>query len=126
MCRSSGQLVALLTKMARNKLAWQVRRSRQHRRDVRRVDEGNSVDVTNLVSAAPGPLRHLEGRELLHEAWRRMDPQMRRIASRRLDGQSWDQIAFSIGGTGEARRKQYQRGLDSIARLLGINNDVGV
>ena len=35
--RSSGQLVALLTKMARNKLAWQVRRSRQHRRDVRRV-----------------------------------------------------------------------------------------
>ena len=82
------------------------------------------MDVTNLVSAGPGPLRHLEG-ATLHEAWRRMDLQMRGSPRDAWTGKAGPDC-ISIGGTGEARRKQYQRGLDSIARLLGINNDVGV
>jgi hypothetical protein len=80
--------------------------------------------VAKLVSTAPGPERQAEGRELLHEAWQRMDQELRQIVSRRLDGESWDQVASAMGGTTEARRKQYQRGLDSIARVLGIDDDV--
>lgn len=122
--RSPAQLVALLTRMARHKLAWQVRHSRQLRRDVRRVAGRDSAAAANVVSTAPGPARHAEGRELLRQTWQQMDPQMRRIASLRLDGQSWEQVAATMGGTGEARRKQYHRGLDSIARLLGIDHDL--
>ncbi len=116
-----AQLVALLTKMAHHKLAWQARRSRQRRRDVRRVTEPSATAVAKLVSTAPGPARQAEGRELLHEAWQRMDLELRQLVSRRLDGESWDQVASAMGGTAEARRKQYQRGLDSDARLLGID-----
>jgi hypothetical protein len=52
-----------------------------------------------------------------------MDEELRSIASHRLKGMNWAQIAATMGGTGESRRKQYQRGLDRIARLVGIEDD---
>jgi hypothetical protein len=55
-----------------------------------------------------------------------MDHQLRQIASRRIDGQSWDQVASAMGGSAEARRKEYQRGLDVIANLLGIDDDAEI
>jgi RNA polymerase sigma-70 factor (ECF subfamily) len=120
------QLVALLTKMARNKLATQARNNRRQRRDVRRVTARTPTAFAKLVSRSPGPARQAEGRELLREAWQRMDHQLRQIASRRIDGQSWDQVASAMGGSAEARRKEYQRGLDVIANLLGIDDDAEI
>jgi hypothetical protein len=52
-----------------------------------------------------------------------MDGEPRQMASHRLDGKGWSEIAAAIGGTSEARRKQYQRGLDRITRLLGVDAD---
>ncbi len=50
-----------------------------------------------------------------------MDSELREIATRRLDGQSWAQVAEAIGGTAGARRMQFDRGLDEIAERLGID-----
>jgi RNA polymerase sigma-70 factor (ECF subfamily) len=123
--RHPSQLVALLTKMAHNKLKLHVRYNLLQCRDVRRVSD-TSQRALELASRAPGPARQAEGRELLRSAWQRMDSTMREIAGHRLNGETWDRIALKMGGTGESRRKQYQRGMDEIARVLGIDDDVQI
>lgn len=117
-----AQLVALLTKMARNKLAWHARHSSQARRDIRRVAQTPDAGMA-ISSPDVGPVRRALGRELLEQVWQHMDADVRQMASYRLDGKGWDEIAIGIGGTSESRRKQYQRGLDRIARILNVDDD---
>lgn len=120
--RHPAQLVALLTKMAHNKLAWHARHSSQQRRDIHRAP--HTADTTlGIASCAAGPVRQTLGRELLEQVWQHMDVELRQMASLRLNGKGWAEIAATIGGTSESRRKQYQRGLDRIARLVGIEDD---
>jgi RNA polymerase sigma-70 factor (ECF subfamily) len=121
--RHPSQLVALLTKMTQNKLAWHIRHNLLQRRDVRRVCH-TSPQALELASSAAGPARQAEGRELLRCAWQHMDSTIREIATHRLNGESWDVIASKMGGTGDSRRKQYQRGMDEVARSLGIDDNM--
>jgi RNA polymerase sigma-70 factor (ECF subfamily) len=120
------QLVALLTKMAHNKIAQQIRYHHQKRRDIRRKD----VDTEAAVLVCRGgfdPARQIQAKELLERVWQSMDSELRAIASRRFEGQSWAEIAQALGGTAGARRKQFERGLNQIAGRLGIDeaiNDV--
>jgi RNA polymerase sigma-70 factor (ECF subfamily) len=123
--RHPSQLVALLTKMAHNKLTWHFRHNTFQRRNVRRISDSSS-EVLRLASSAPGPARQAEGRELLRCAWQQMDTTMRQIATHRLNGETWDQLALEMGGTGESRRKQYQRRMDEIARALGIDDETPI
>lgn len=116
-----SQLVALLTKMARNKIAGQARYHRQKRRDIRRKESQDGT-ITQLTSG-PDPAQQAQAKELLERMWQSMDLELREIASRRLDGQSWEQVAMEIGGTAGARRKQFERGLDEIAERLGIDEE---
>ena len=114
-----GQLVALLTRMAHNKLAMQVRSQHQQRRDVRRV---SSISTTPAMPAdkSPGPQQQAVDRDLLSRAYGLMDPEVRQIADCRAGGTEWDEIAARLGGTAEARRKQFRRAMDEIARTLEI------
>jgi RNA polymerase sigma-70 factor (ECF subfamily) len=114
-----GQLVALLTRMAHNKLAMQVRSQRQQRRDVRRV---SSISTTQAMPAdkTPGPEQQAVHRDLLSRAYGLMNPEVRQIADCRAGGTEWDEIAARLGGTAEARRKQFRRAMDEIARTLEI------
>ena len=120
--RHPAQLVALLTKMAHNKLAWHARHSSQQRRDMHRASNTTDVAVS-VASPAAGPVRQALGRELLEQVWQQMDGELRQMAAHRLDGKGWGEIAAAIGGTSDARRKQYQRGLDRIARHLGVEDN---
>jgi RNA polymerase sigma-70 factor (ECF subfamily) len=120
--RHPAQLVALLTKMAHNKLAWHARHSLQQRRDVRRTP--HSMDATaSVASGAASPVRQALGRELLEQVWQHMGEELREVASLRLNGKSWSEIAATVGGTSESRRKQYQREMDRIARLVGVDDE---
>jgi hypothetical protein len=47
-----------------------------------------------------------------------MTPEIRAIAVRRMDGQLWPAIADALGGTAEARRKQFERALAPIVESL--------
>jgi len=113
------QLVALLTRMAQNKLAMQARRQHQQRRDVRRV--GGLPDGSAAPEdKAPGPAKQAVDRDLLSRAYALMDPEVRQIADCRAGGIDWPTIAVRLGGTAEARRKQFRRAIDDIAQTLGI------
>ena len=113
-----GQLVALLTRMAKNKLSHRVVEQQAQRRDVRR-DGG--VDSVEAVDPQPGPERRVAGRELLEAVRARLGAEERGIADRRGEGRSWAEIAEEFGGTGDARRKQLARALDRIAVDLGLD-----
>jgi hypothetical protein len=49
-----------------------------------------------------------------------MDVQVREMAVCRTRGMEWSEIAAQIGGTADARRKQFQRAVDQIAKTLQV------
>lgn len=114
-----AQLVALLTKMAVNKLAMHTRRQLRQRRDVRRVAD-LADGMADIPADSAEPPRLAIGRELLDRAYAMMDGEVRDIAERRAAGEEWTQIAAQLGGTADARRKQFQRAIDRIAASFEI------
>jgi RNA polymerase sigma-70 factor (ECF subfamily) len=114
-----GQLVALLTKMAQNKLAMHARDQYRQRRDVRRVTR-IADDWTAPADKAPGPEQQAINRDLLKRAYELMEPDVRQIADCRVRGTNWSDIAAELGGTADSRRKQFRRAMDGIAQSLEI------
>jgi RNA polymerase sigma factor (sigma-70 family) len=116
------QLVGLLVTMARNKVASLARRERARDSDWRREEAG----ALDTVNDGFEPSRRLAGRDLLAEVHRRLSTEESALASLRGRGESWRQIAASLGGTAEARRKQLARALDRVTEELGIDELVDV
>jgi RNA polymerase sigma-70 factor (ECF subfamily) len=112
-----SQLIRLLVAMARNKLAMQVRRQRSARRDHRR-NEG--LGEAEPPAADRSPSQVVAGRELLAELRQRLTEEERRLADLRTGGLAWAEVAAEMGGTAQARRKQFERALDRVARELGL------
>jgi RNA polymerase sigma-70 factor (ECF subfamily) len=115
-----AQLVALLTKMAHNKLAMHARSEYQQRRDIRRATQLTD-DLAESPLKAPQPFEQAADRDLLEQAFQLMDPQMRQMADSRAEGAGWTDIASKLGGTAEARRKQFRRAMNRIAEALRID-----
>jgi hypothetical protein len=115
-------LVKLLVVMARNKLAFHVRKERAARRDNRRV-EPVSLDRLNIARTGTSPSDEVAGRELLAAFRQRLSDEERQLAERRAHGDDWASIASALGGTPEGRRKQLERAVDRVARQLGIEDD---
>jgi RNA polymerase sigma-70 factor (ECF subfamily) len=118
--RDPAQLVALLTKMAHNKLAMRARHQYRRRRDIRREIPLEEMYGEPTVTPAE-PAQQVLGRELIERAFALMEPQVRDIAIRRASGMEWAEIAAQLGGTADARRKQFQRAVDQIALTLNID-----
>src|SRR5262249_12882174 len=102
-----GQLVRLLVGMARNKLAERVRHHHRHSRGVRRTD--SAVTDRPAAAADESPSQAVAGRELLAMFHERLTPEERQVADLRAKGLDWAAVAGELGGTPEARRKQYTR-----------------
>lgn len=117
-----AQLVALLARMTRNKLAGQARQYRRRKRDARR-DAGGGDALGGVPAAATGPADAAAARELLSAVLDRLDGEEREIAQRRALGQEWATVAAEMGGTAEGRRKQLARALDRLAPDLGLVGD---
>jgi DNA-directed RNA polymerase specialized sigma24 family protein len=115
--RAPAQVLALLTKMAQNKANQRIRNQYRKRRDVRRV-QAIAVEDARVASTEPGPARRSEDRDLLNHVLAMMTPEIRAIAMRRMEGQDWPKIAATLGGTAEARRKQFDRAMLPIAQLI--------
>jgi hypothetical protein len=58
------------------------------------------------------------GRELLEEFRRRLSEEERALADLRAQGCEWPEIAARLGGTPEARRKQFARAVDRVEEQL--------
>jgi len=111
------QLLALLTKMAQNKLGMRVRRQYRQCRDARRISP-MTVEEMEVVSTSPGPAREAAGRDLLERVLSSMSPEIRELAQRRMRGDSWGEIALATGGTADGRRKQFERAVSLVVDTL--------
>jgi RNA polymerase sigma factor (sigma-70 family) len=109
----------LLARMAGNKLNDQHRRHLTVRRDIGRASEQLPDDV--MPPAVETPSMALSNQELLEESVRRMTPEERELRELFLgDGLNWAAIAAKLGGTAEARRKQWERARDRVTQELGL------
>jgi RNA polymerase sigma-70 factor (ECF subfamily) len=116
-----GQLLRLLTAMARNKLNSQARKQHAQRRDSRRVAAGGQ-DEGRLVAAGESPSKVVAARDLLQEVHRRLSPDERRLLEMRNQRHGWSAIAAELGGGAEALRRRLSRALDRIAAQLGLDD----
>jgi RNA polymerase sigma-70 factor (ECF subfamily) len=116
-----GQVVSLLTRMARHKLLHRVNRHQAKRRDLRR-DWAAEPGDSEPASPEPSPSVYAANRDLLEAVRCRLNGDERRLADRRAEGYDWATIAAEVGGTAEARRKQLARALDRVAGELGLDN----
>lgn len=118
------QLVKLLVGIARNKVAFQARKEQAQCRDNRRMA---AVDLHDLAVAAadPSPSAVVAGAELLQAFRDKLAPEERQLADLRAQGYGWAEIAAEVGGTAEARRMQFTRALDRVARQLGLEQPHG-
>lgn len=119
------QLVGLLVKMVQNKLAYQVRRHRAQRRDVKRGISADDSQASELHAVSPSASQEAMAQELLGLIRSRLNPDERQIAELRRQGYQWDEIARQLGGTAEARRKQFQRAIRVIATDLQLDEEKG-
>ena len=116
---SPEQLRGLLARMAGNKLNDQHRRHLAVRRDIGRNGEQLPNDV--IPTGVETPSVTLGNHELLEEAVRRMTPEERELRELFLgEGLAWADIAVKLGGTAEARRKQWERARDRVTQELGL------
>lgn len=115
-----AQVYGLLMKMATNKLGVRARNIFRKRRDARRLSP-QDVDEVDVVSIVPSPSQTAEDKDLLNHALKMMTPEIRDIAQRRMQGELWPRIAIALGGTPEARRKQFERAMQPIATALNIS-----
>jgi DNA-directed RNA polymerase specialized sigma24 family protein len=115
-----GQLVGLLVRMARNKLASRVRQEQSQRRG----GHLQAVDPGVLATQAGGlPVDVVASwREIFQELLKRFDRDERELAERRSAGESWEAIALALGGTPEARRKQLRRAVRRFAAQMGLED----
>jgi RNA polymerase sigma-70 factor (ECF subfamily) len=114
-----GQLLKLLTTLARNKLAGQAQHHAAARRDFRRA-----ADVAATAEPAdqgPTPSRVLAAAELLAEARRRLGPEERQLLEWREQGREWADIAAELGHDAAALRMRLRRATDRVARELGLD-----
>jgi hypothetical protein len=115
-----AQLVKLLVGMTRNKLAFQARKQRALRRDNRRL-EAIDLETCDLASTDPSPSEVVAGRELLETFRQRLSVEERQLADLRAQGSGWADIAATVGGTAQARRKQLARAVERVAKELGLD-----
>lgn len=117
---SPQNLVALLVKMAHNKLLMQVRKHKTQKQDVNRLEARG--DDAPIADNSPGPERHAIGRELLSRLLDKLDGETRDLAQRRMLGQGWEEIARDLGGTPQGHRMRLSRAIDRLAPELGIDD----
>jgi len=117
-----ADLIGLLVQMAHNKVVSKVRFHARERRDVRRV-EADGAERLEWMAAGDDPARVAAGRELLGAVRAEMIDEERAIADLRGQGCTWPEVAQRLGGTAEARRKQFGRTLDRVAAKLGLDEE---
>jgi RNA polymerase sigma-70 factor (ECF subfamily) len=113
----------LLVKMACNKSLEAARKEYADKRDARRsVSLGEEA---HQVAGDDDPVGEVEWQELLMRGRQMLSADERRIAEGRAAGQSWEELAVSLGGTPDGLRMQLARAQDRVAAALGLETHHG-
>jgi len=112
---SPAQLMALLLKMANNKVID------RHRREVVRKTYDHEEQKEEAVARKTSTASEIvSGKELLNEFRNRLGENEQKIANMRKNGMPWDAIASELGESAEALRKRLRRACDRAIDELGI------
>lgn len=115
-----AQLFGLLNVMAQNKIKDKVRYHGAARRNNGTAHERMSIEMLDVPSSDPDPHYMAAGREILSIVREQVRPQDREALELWLSGNGWTQIASTLGGTPDARRKQVERSIEHVAQKLGV------
>jgi RNA polymerase sigma-70 factor (ECF subfamily) len=115
-------LLKLLVRMTRNKLASAARRQRRKRRDQRRLAADGFKIIASLADDQPSPSRQIASKELLERFLHELGSEERQLVELRSQGMAWADVAQQLGGTAQARRMQLSRAVDRVARRLGLED----
>jgi RNA polymerase sigma-70 factor (ECF subfamily) len=118
---SPETLLGLLLTMTRRKVALKARRFRSRPADRQRAD-GSGL-LGQAAGSESSPSEVMARGDLAQEVRRRLSPEEQQLARLRLDEDlAWADIAARLGGTAEARRKQWERAVDRVAGELRIED----
>jgi RNA polymerase sigma factor (sigma-70 family) len=119
--QAPDQLVGLLVRLARNKVADVARREQAAQRDHRRVQEGASA-VDRVAAAGESPSQIVEGAELVRKFREKLSPEERYLAEERAQGRQWNDLAAELGESPEGLRKRLGRAVSRVAGELGLED----
>jgi RNA polymerase sigma-70 factor (ECF subfamily) len=119
-----AQLIGLLVRMARNKLASAARAQSRQKRDHRRA-VGGGDELDHVAAPNDSPSEMVAGRELLQRFHALLNEEERQLVELRGEGLAWADVAERLGGTAQARRMQLARALDRVGRELGLDEEIG-
>jgi RNA polymerase sigma-70 factor (ECF subfamily) len=114
------QLMRLLVKMTRNKVAAAARHQHRQRRDNRRMAGDN--ELAGVAAADSTPSEQVAVREVLERFRAGLSDEEKELADLRAAGASWEEIAAQLGGTAPARRMQLARAVERVAQALGLDD----
>jgi RNA polymerase sigma-70 factor (ECF subfamily) len=117
---SPRQLAGLLETMAHNRILKHVRHQHAARRDVRRLELGDSQVLSGIADPAPSPSQVVADADLLQRALAEFTAEERSLVEQRAAGLSWEAIAAELGQSAEALRKRLARAVQRVAGLLGL------
>ncbi|MFO0843754.1 MAG: ECF-type sigma factor [Gemmataceae bacterium] len=117
-----GQLLGLLVKMARNKLASAARRQSALKRDHRR--DGGAGAMETVACGDASPSRVLQAKDLLEEFRRRLTDEEQSLAGPAAARLAWEEVARRVGGARAARRMQLARAVERVSQELGLDDEV--
>ena len=122
---SSEQLLALLGKMARNRLLYHVEKHKAARRDVHRESEVTN-DRLECATSTGTPSQSLISRELFDKARKQLTAEEIHLVEQRKLGRSWVEIAEELGCTADSARRRLDRATERVAKELGfVESDDG-
>lgn len=116
------QLLALLLKMAHNKVIDHARKARARHQDQRVV----GPDAQDLLATAADPQDTPSGivanRDLVETVRNLLTVEERYLAEQRAAGREWADLAAEMGRSPDALRKQHDRAMDRVGEQLGLGS----
>jgi RNA polymerase sigma factor (sigma-70 family) len=113
-----AQLTALLTRIAKNKVADLARRP-ERRTSVVPVAAPGLAGI-ELPDPTKGPASHVMWKDLLEEVRKRFTDDERKVSDLRTQGLKWDEVAAQLGDKADTAKKRLYRAVERIARELNL------
>ncbi|MCR9198015.1 MAG: sigma-70 family RNA polymerase sigma factor [Planctomycetaceae bacterium] len=115
------QLLALLTRITRNRIIDEHRRQTAQKRGGK--NDVADLDLALLTQAGPGPKTTAVARELLEHARSRLSAEELTLMQRRSEGESWEEISRDTGQKPDAVRKRLERALQRVREEMESADD---
>jgi RNA polymerase sigma factor (sigma-70 family) len=115
---SADQLLKLLKRIARNKVA-DLARSPERRVSVVPIAGPNQVGI-EPADPARSPVSQIIWKELFHKVRDRFTDAERRVSDLRMMGHSWEEVGAELGEKADAVRMRLERALKRIGREMNL------